>query len=130
MKKLVFAISLLIACCNLQAQVIKGQVIEKPSGLGAIQATITIKGTTTGTATDFDGNYLLPVSQNEGILEFRYVGFQTVEVSFKFEDGQEEIVINVDSDGKGPEISFLGPIGNQKIPLNSSNTTQTLCWYS
>lgn len=33
---------------------------------------------------------------------------------------EHEIKVNIDSDTQGPEIKFLGPIGNQRIPLNAT----------
>lgn len=39
-------------------------------------ANITIKGTTQGVVSDFDGNYEIQTKQGD-VLEFSYVGFQT-----------------------------------------------------
>ncbi|MCP4122810.1 MAG: hypothetical protein GY751_13750 [Bacteroidetes bacterium] len=36
-----------------------------------------IPGTSTGTITDFDGNYTLGIPSDENQLHFRYVGFNT-----------------------------------------------------
>ncbi|MFT5916015.1 MAG: TonB-linked SusC/RagA family outer membrane protein [Bacteroidia bacterium] len=43
-------------------------------------ATITIKGTTTGTVTDLEGKYSLKVPSSESVLVFSYVGFNDKEV--------------------------------------------------
>ena len=37
------------------------------------------KGTTNGTITDFDGNYTLVVTGSNAVLQFSYVGYQTLE---------------------------------------------------
>tara|TARA_R110002096_G_C14660704_1_gene727760 strand:- start:12863 stop:15910 length:3048 start_codon:yes stop_codon:yes gene_type:complete len=42
---------------------------------------VIVKGTTTGTATDFDGNYSLNVENDSAIIEISYVGYKTVEVT-------------------------------------------------
>ncbi|WP_240676144.1 SusC/RagA family TonB-linked outer membrane protein [Botryobacter ruber] len=42
--------------------------------------TVLLKGTSTGTATDVDGKYLLTVPSGEGTLLFSFVGYQTKEV--------------------------------------------------
>ncbi|MGL5788103.1 MAG: SusC/RagA family TonB-linked outer membrane protein [Bacteroidales bacterium] len=42
-------------------------------------AAVSIKGTTTGTVTDFDGNFSLPVREGETLL-FNYVGYQPQEM--------------------------------------------------
>lgn len=41
---------------------------------------IMVKGTTTGTATDFDGNFSLELSDPDAILVFSYIGYATVEI--------------------------------------------------
>ena len=40
---------------------------------------IQVKGTTTGTSTDFDGKYQLSASEGE-VLVFSYLGFKTKEI--------------------------------------------------
>jgi TonB-linked SusC/RagA family outer membrane protein len=42
---------------------------------------VVIKGTTTGTTTDFDGRYTIEVSDPNGILQFSFLGYTTQEVS-------------------------------------------------
>lgn len=42
-------------------------------------ATVQIKGTTTGTTTDFDGKYTLNVSSDDDTLVFSFIGLMTVE---------------------------------------------------
>jgi TonB-linked SusC/RagA family outer membrane protein len=41
---------------------------------------IVLKGTTTGTTTDANGNYTLPLPSANGVLVFSFIGFQTQEV--------------------------------------------------
>jgi len=40
---------------------------------------VVVKGTATGTVTDFDGNYSIEVGSS-GTLVFSYIGYKTVEV--------------------------------------------------
>jgi outer membrane receptor protein involved in Fe transport len=91
MTKFLLLILSVIALNFAQAQTIVGTVIEESTGEGAIQATVSIKGTTTGTATDFDGNYSLRVNSREGILLIRYVGFKEIEINYSFPEGVNEI---------------------------------------
>jgi len=44
-------------------------------------ANVVVKGTSTGTTTDFDGNYSINVQNNDAILEVSYVGYTTIDVS-------------------------------------------------
>jgi iron complex outermembrane receptor protein len=59
--------------------IIKGKVVEQSSGEGLPGVSIIVKGTSTGTSTDFDGNFELNTSNEENILIFSYIGFKTVE---------------------------------------------------
>ena len=42
--------------------------------------TVLLKGTSNGTATDFDGNFTLSNIPSDGVLQFSFVGFTTQEV--------------------------------------------------
>ncbi|MFY0715322.1 TonB-dependent receptor [Seonamhaeicola sp. NFXS20] len=57
---------------------ITGVVVDQ-LGVPVPGVSIVIKGTTTGTTTDFDGNYSITVKGSESILVFSYMGFVTVE---------------------------------------------------
>lgn len=48
--------------------------------MGLPGANVQVKGTTTGTATDFDGNFTLNVPANAATLVFSSIGYQTVEM--------------------------------------------------
>jgi len=45
-------------------------------------ASVMVKGTSTGTSTDFDGNFTLEVSQSSGTLIISYIGFVSKSVPF------------------------------------------------
>ncbi len=55
--------------------------VKDASGVPLAGVTIIEKGTTNGTATDFDGNYSLTTSNSNAILIFSFVGFKTKEIS-------------------------------------------------
>lgn len=61
-----------------QTKTVTGTVTD-PDGLPLPGVNVLIKGQTSGTQTDFDGEYSLRVNSNQ-ILEFRYVGFATQEI--------------------------------------------------
>lgn len=60
------------------AQTITGTVTGT-DGLGLIGVNVSQKGTTSGTATDIDGNYSIELGEGEKILVFSYIGYETVE---------------------------------------------------
>ena len=80
MKRLLFLL-ILISSGNLYSQTISGTITDAKTGEAMIGATIVIKGTTTGTSTDLDGKFSMPVSLP---LPFRVVisivGYQKQEL--------------------------------------------------
>ncbi|MGM5468796.1 SusC/RagA family TonB-linked outer membrane protein [Flavobacteriaceae bacterium LMO-SS05] len=67
-----------IASALSQEKSVSGTVSD-PSGLPLPGATVLIKGTTTGTSTDFDGNFSIRTSQGETLV-VSFVGYSTKEV--------------------------------------------------
>ena len=61
------------------AQTVSGKVTDQTDGMPLPGVSVLIKGTSTGTATDVDGNYSLNVPGGETVLVFSFLGFQTVE---------------------------------------------------
>ena len=62
-----------------QERTVTGNVSDS-NGLPLPGVSIMIKGTSTGTQTDFDGNFSLPASPNQ-VLVFTYIGMKTQEVT-------------------------------------------------
>ena len=54
---------------------VNGRVLDRQTGEPLIGATIVVEGTTIGTVTDFDGNFILPVPPNGQMLRVSYVGY-------------------------------------------------------
>lgn len=73
---------------------VSGKVTEQSTSLPLPGVNILIKGTATGTATDFDGNYQLNVNTGD-IIEFSYVGFVTQEITY---NGQATIDVQLVED--------------------------------
>ena len=59
---------------------VTGTVVSSEDGLGLPGVSVVVKGTTVGTATDFDGNYTLRVPSDATTLVFSYIGMSTQEV--------------------------------------------------
>ncbi|HSI90226.1 MAG TPA: carboxypeptidase-like regulatory domain-containing protein, partial [Adhaeribacter sp.] len=62
-----------------QDRTISGTVIDKQSNTGLPGVTVLVKGTTIGTNTDANGSYTLNVPAGATTLEFRFIGYQTIE---------------------------------------------------
>lgn len=62
-----------------QDQRITGRVLDAASNQGLPGVTVLVKGTTTGTATDAEGNYSITVPTGGTTLVFSFIGYTTVE---------------------------------------------------
>ncbi|WP_250433197.1 SusC/RagA family TonB-linked outer membrane protein [Hanstruepera flava] len=73
---------------------VTGTVTEQSSSLPLPGVNVLIKGTTTGTATDFDGNYQIEVG-NGDVLVFSYIGYVTKEITY---NGETNLNVSLDED--------------------------------
>jgi iron complex outermembrane receptor protein len=62
-----------------QGRTITGRVTDSKDGSGIPNASITLKGTNTGTTTDANGNFRLTVPGNDAVLIITSVGFSRIE---------------------------------------------------
>lgn len=65
---------------TLAVRSVTGTVTNANDGTPLIGATVLVKGTSTGTVTDIDGNFTIEVQGNDAILVFTYTGFKALEV--------------------------------------------------
>jgi len=63
-----------------QTRTITGTVTGGDDGLGIPRVNVTVKGTTRGVATDFDGKYTIEASSDETLV-FSFIGYVTQEIS-------------------------------------------------
>jgi iron complex outermembrane receptor protein len=84
---------------------VKGTVSEEESGLPLPGVNVLIKGTNTGTTTDFDGNYQISAKTGD-VLVFSYVGFSTQEISF---NGESTLNVQLAEDASAlDEVVLIG----------------------
>ncbi|WP_242929502.1 SusC/RagA family TonB-linked outer membrane protein [Pontibacter vulgaris] len=62
-----------------QVRAITGKVTDAATNQPLPGVSVLVKGTTTGTATGADGSYSLNVPEGSNTLEFRFIGYQTIE---------------------------------------------------
>ncbi|MEM7549393.1 MAG: TonB-dependent receptor [Bacteroidota bacterium] len=88
-----------------QQKTITGTVTDGEDGTGLPGVNVLVKGTTTGTVTDFDGNYNVKASESD-VLVFSFVGYVAQEV----EVGQRSVIdVQLASDLKQlEEIVVIG----------------------
>ena len=84
---------------------VTGSVTDKANAMPLPGVNVIIKGTTRGSATDFDGNYSIEVNQGETIV-ISYIGFTTQEIVF---NGQTKIdVVLVEDTDQLDEVVLIG----------------------
>lgn len=77
-----FTLLTLILTINLYAQntTLKGVIVDETDA-PLIGATVQVKGTSTGSITDFDGNYTIKANKG-AVITFSYIGYKTQEIKF------------------------------------------------
>ena len=113
-------------------------MLTDADGNPIIGATIAIKGTTHGVTTDVDGRYILN-NVNEGdVIEFRYIGFNTEEKTYKGEANinirmmeasvglEDVVVIGYGQQKKESVVSSLNTIGPAELNVKQRNLRNTL----
>lgn len=103
-----------------QQKTISGKVTDE-TGAPVPGATVIVKGTTTGTVSDFDGKYSINVPSTAKVLDFSFVGMKTQEVVI---GNQTNISVKLISEVIGiDEVVAIG-YGVQKKKLNTGATIQ------
>lgn len=92
-----------------QEKKVTGKVTDE-SGLPLPGVTVLIKGTTNGTVTNFDGEYILGGIKASDILSFSFVGMKTEEVTV---GNQSKIDVKLASDAIGIEEVIAVGYGSQ-----------------
>lgn len=77
-----FTLLTLILTINLYAQntTLKGVIVDE-TDTPLIGATVQVKGTSTGSITDFDGNYTIKANKG-AVITFSHIGYKTQEIKF------------------------------------------------
>ncbi len=104
---------------QVQAQEISGTVTSSEDELGVPGASVLVKGTTTGTITDLNGNYSLDVPADATILMYSFIGMKTREINI---DGRDIIDVIMEPDVLGLEevVVVAGGLRREKKALGYS----------
>ena len=88
-----FALLFCTIAAQAQKTTVQGTVISAEDNMPVVGATILVQGTTTGTITDFDGNYSLSAKIGD-VLIYSYLGF--VNQSIKVTGNTHNVTLTVD----------------------------------
>ena len=111
-------LSLLLAVSAFADINVKGKVIDADGSEPLIGVSILVKGTTTGTVTDFDGNFQLTVP-DKAVLQLSYIGYKSIEVR-----AVPDMNIIMEADAQQlQEVVSLGYSAVKKAELSSAVVT-------
>ena len=97
---------------------VKGTVIDAETSEPMIGVSILVKGSTTGTVTDFDGNFELN-APNGAVLQFSYLGYKTQELA-----ASATMKVTLETDAQQlQEVVSLGYSAVKKAELSSAVVT-------
>ena len=129
-----FAFLILAGMALAQDRTVSGKVTSAEDGSAIPGVNIVVKGTTTGTVTDIDGNYNLSVGADENTLIFSFIGMETQEVEIgtrsninltMASDAEQLAEVVVTGYGTATRESLTGSIGEltsdqlQQVPMAS-----------
>ncbi|MEQ8682779.1 MAG: TonB-dependent receptor plug domain-containing protein, partial [Cyclobacteriaceae bacterium] len=99
---------------------VRGRVTGESGSIPGVS--VLLKGTTTGTTTDTNGNYSLRVSENS-ILVFSYVGFASQEIPV---NGRSVIDVEMETDIKALQEVVVTALGIEKDSKSLGYATATV----
>jgi TonB-linked SusC/RagA family outer membrane protein len=102
---------------NEKKRKLQGSIFDKNTGEALIGANIIIKGTSTGTISDYNGNFNLDVNDNS-VLTINYIGYKKIEIPVgqnqKIKVQLEDNAFNIN------EVVVVGYGTSKKMDLTSS----------
>ena len=69
-----FLISISLFAQNTDGRLVEGRVLD-PDGIPLPGASVILVDTKTGSVTDFDGHFVITITDDNYLLEFRYIGY-------------------------------------------------------
>ncbi|WP_178986161.1 TonB-dependent receptor [Winogradskyella helgolandensis] len=137
MKTILKLFTMLFCVASFAQTTIKGTINDN-TGLPLPGANIVVVGTSTGTVSDFDGNYALSVNQEPPFsIRVSYAGFepqtieittnnQTVDVTLAEGNSLDEVVISA---SRTPERIFESPVTVERFGLKEIKNTASADFY-
>lgn len=108
---LVFALFICaILATDAQTRSISGTIMDASLGGPVPGATVMVKGTTRGMATDVDGKFTIPLQAGDQVLVISFVGYLTQEVEI---GNQSTITVNLEEDIQSLEEAIVIGYGSQ-----------------
>jgi outer membrane receptor protein involved in Fe transport len=137
MKTILKLFTMLFCVVSFAQTTVKGKITDN-TGLPLPGANIVVVGTSSGTVSDFDGNFALTTNQNPPFsIRVSYTGFedqtieitvnnQTIDVSLKEGNELDEVVISA---SRTPERIFESPVTVERFGLKEIKNTASIDFY-
>lgn len=116
-----FSLFLLSHICH--AQNVTGRVTSSDDGAALAGVSILVKGTTSGTLTDNEGNYLIASPADNAVLVFSFVGFVPKEIEVK---GRGKIDVSLATDATQLKELVVTALGIEKNKKALGYATQSV----
>lgn len=91
----IFATSFTVYAQDAAQRTVTGKVVDQ-DGNPVIGAMVVLAGTTNGSATDLDGKYSLTIKQDNAVLEFSSIGYESVSVALNNHQVTADVVMPTD----------------------------------
>lgn len=113
---------LLFCICSISAfsqKSVSGTVSEETGPIPGVA--VSVKGTSNGVVTDFDGNYTINNVESGAVLVFNYIGFKPQEITY---EGQDEINVTLELDVSSlDEVVVIGYGSMKRTDMTGSVTS-------
>lgn len=102
---------------------VTGTVKDAKTGETLPGVNVVVKGTTTGGATDVDGNFTIKVPYSEATLVFTYIGYQPQQIELK---GKTSLIVNLMEDAQAlEEVVVVGYARQKRESITAAVSTIT-----
>lgn len=126
--RILYLLSLMIlgTVCSYAQHTVIGNIVDKTTNEPIIGGAVMIKGTTTGTVTDIDGNFTIRMSDEQTELQISYLGYVSKNVSVTFTNERTNIgTIELEPDVKAlDDVTITSSMAvSRKTPVAMSSLT-------
>ena len=123
MKRLMLLGLMLCIGVWVSAQTITGTVTSAADGSTLPGVSVTVKGTNTGTVTDADGKFSIPLRSEKAVLVFTYIGFTTKDVPVTGKSGPLQVVLSENIQQLTEVVVSVGYGTMKKSDISGSSIT-------
>jgi len=119
---LIIALSFLVWYASSAQTTVTGKVLDE-NQVPLPSATVVVKGSSNGVATDFDGNFVIELSSGETMLVVSYIGYVTKEVDVA---GRSVITVTLEPDSEQLDEVVVTALGIEREKKSLGYASQEL----